>query len=180
MPKKKRQKKNNRESTPLPRRLQTLLASVKARYESITHRIVYTAFDLASTLHIPLVDVVKTLLVKTEGGYALVLLSAAQQLDTKRFARVARVKKVSIPSEKELVKKFRIKKGGLSSFGSLYRIPVYIDHALAKRKKALFSLGSFRHSLLLSLKDFFIAEHPVVGVFGVSKKFKKPHARRKG
>lgn len=180
MPKKKHPNKKTSDVRPLPSKLQKLLEGAKAKYAALSHRIVYTAFDLASTLHIPLVDVVKTLLVKTEGGYTLVLLSAAHQLDTKKFSRAAGVKKVFIPPEKEMVRRFKIKKGPLASFGSFYKIPVYIDRALAKRKKALFSLGSFQQSVLLHMKDFLAIERPTVGVFGVSKKIKKPHARRKG
>ncbi|MBI4272698.1 YbaK/EbsC family protein [Candidatus Uhrbacteria bacterium] len=174
MKKKKKQKKKKKksvESKPLPSRVRKLFDRAKAKYTALSHRIVYTAFDLAATLHIPLVDVVKTLLIKTEGGYALVLLSAAHRLDIKKFSRATGAKKVSIPPEKEIVRRCKIKKGPLASFGSFYKLPVHIDRALVKRKKALFSLGSFQQSVLLPVKDFLTIERPTIGVF---------HARRKG
>ncbi len=188
MPKRKNPKGKTPDYKPIPSRLQKLFDGAKAKYTAPTHRIVYTAFDLAATLHIPLADVVKTLLVKTDGEYALVLLSAAHQLDIKKFARMAGVKKVSLPPEKEMVRQFKIKKGPITSFGSLYKVPVYIDRGLTKRKNALFSLGSFRQSVLLSVKDFLNIEKPTVGAFGVKRKMKpskqqkkkKRNARRKG
>ncbi len=189
MPKKKSQKIAIHTQKPLSSKLYKLFVLTKAKYTSLSHRIVYTAFDLASTLHIPLVDVVKTLLIKTEGGYMLVLLSAAQQLDLRKFGRAAKAKKVSIPSEKEIVRLYKIKKGPIASFGSLYKLPVYIDRALARRKRALFSIGSFQQSVFVPVKDFLRIERPVIGAFGVSKKSiksKKPkmknmsNARRKG
>lgn len=158
---------------PLPAKLAALLNVSKAQHEALSHRVVYTAFDLAATLHIPLVDVIKTLLIKTDKGFAIALLSAAHQLDLKKFARAAGAKKATLPKEHEMVRRFKVKKGPLASFGSLYQLPVYIDRALVRKKKALFSLGSFRESLLFGVKDFLRIENPIVGVFGKARLRKK-------
>ncbi len=151
----------------------------------MSHRVVYTAFDLATTLRLPLGDVVKTLLIKTDKGFAIALLSAAQQLDLKKLAKLLSAKKITIPKEREMVTRFKVKKGPLASFGSLYALPIYLDKNLLKRKKVLFSWGSFRESILLPVKDFITVEQPTIGIFGVARKAKakkkKPaHARRKG
>lgn len=168
-----------------PKKLQKILDATRANYTLVSHRIVYTAFDLAATLRLPLADVVKTLLIKTDKGFAIALLSAAQQLDLKKLAKIASVKKIIIPKEREMVTRFKVKKGPLASFGSLYALPVYLDKNLLKRKKVLFSWGSFKESILLPIKDFVNAEQPIIGIFGVArkakaKKKKSVHARRKG
>ncbi|MBI2483575.1 YbaK/EbsC family protein [Candidatus Uhrbacteria bacterium] len=167
---------------PLSKKLIKTLDAARVKYDTLKHRVAYTAFDLAATLRIPLTQVVKTLLIKTDKGLAVALLSAASQLDLKKLGKVASAKKVSIPKEREMTKKIKIGKGPLSSFGSLYKLPVYLDRKLMKEKQVVLSGGSFQESIVLHMKDFLRFENPIVGVFGAPKqriKKKKQRARRK-
>ncbi|MBI4250138.1 YbaK/EbsC family protein [Candidatus Uhrbacteria bacterium] len=163
---------------PLSKKLTKALDAARVKYDTLKHRVVYTAFDLAATLHVPLTQVVKTLLIKTDKGLAVALLSAASQLDSKKLGKVASVKKVSIPTEREMVKKIKVSKGPLSSFGSLYKLPVFLDRKLLKQKRLVLSGGSFKESVLVHVKDFLRFENPIVGVFGVPKKQIKKKNRR--
>lgn len=167
---------------PLSKKLIKALDAARVKYDTLRHRVVYTAFDLAATLHIPLGQVVKTLLIKTDKGLGIALLSAANQLDLKKLGKVASTKKVSIPTEREMTKKIKVGKGPLSSFGSFYKLPVYLDRKLTKQKRLVLSGGSFKESIVVHMKDFLRFENPIVGVFGAPKKRikkKKQRARRK-
>jgi Ala-tRNA(Pro) deacylase len=157
----------------LPKKLVSYLEKSKARYDVLEHRIVYTAYDLASTLHVPEMGIAKTLLLKTEQGLVVALLCAAHNLDLGKFMKAAKVKKAVIVKEKDMVALLKLGKKPLASFGSMYRLPVFVEKALLKNNQAIFSGGSFTHSIRMSLKDFLGFEKPVVGMFGHAKKLPK-------
>jgi len=71
---------------PLAKKLIKFLSKIK--YEVISHRTVYTAFDKAKTLRVPEKIVGKTLVIKMNGGFALVLISAHQILDKAKFKKI--------------------------------------------------------------------------------------------
>lgn len=162
---------------PLAKKLLTRLAEYP--HETILHKTVYTAYDLVQTLGVKLEEVAKTLLIKTEKGFVMVLVSAGQNLDLKKLSAATGAKKISIPQEKEIIKLVKTKRGPITSFGSMYHLPVFLDKNFSKTKTALFSGGSFTESIQLKLKDFIKMESPTIGQFGVVKKFKKQKPTRK-
>jgi len=72
---------------PIAKKLIKFLSKIK--YEPISHRTVYTAFDKAKTLRVPEKIVGKTLVVKMDGNFALVLIPANKILDIKKFLKTA-------------------------------------------------------------------------------------------
>jgi prolyl-tRNA editing enzyme YbaK/EbsC (Cys-tRNA(Pro) deacylase) len=131
----------------------------------ILHRTVFTAYDLAQTLRRPLDTIAKTLLVKTDHGMTLAVLGANVRLDLKKLAKVLETKKLSIASEKDMVKAFKVKPGAITAFGGLHGVPVVLEAGLAKAKKALFPTGSFTESFELAMTRYLKAEAPTVGRF---------------
>ena len=71
-----------------------------------------------------------------------------------------------------MVEKLNIKAGAMSAFGGLHKLPVVMDKGLAKAKKAVFSSGSFNHSVEMAVKDFVKLENALLGQFGIKKKVK--------
>lgn len=164
----------------MPTKLLTMLEKASASYESVSHRVVYTAYDTAQTLRVKLTEVAKPLLLKTDKGLLLAVLSAGHNLDLKKIAKLAGVKKVSIPDEKKIIETLKLKKKkGLASFASLYGVPVLLEKAFAKNAKAIFSTGSFTDSVKMKLKDYIKMESPIIGVFGIVKKIKKQKPAKK-
>ncbi len=168
------------------------LAQNKIKYEVIKHRTVYTAYDAAATMHLKLNQVAKSLLIKTnkpcqknKKPYALVVLAADRNLDFKKLARFltesARVMnkknacedyqsvaKVEIPKEGVMKAQFKVKPGAMSAFGSLYKLPVFVDKSL--KGQAVFTAGSFEESIKISVSDFIKIEQAVTGNFSILKK----------
>jgi len=124
-------------------------------------------------------QITKSLLVKAGKDHFLVHLPASKHIDLKKLARILKVAKVEIPSEKAIVKVLKIKPGTLSSFGFIHHIASIVDKSLLKSKKAVFSTGSLINSLELSVKDFLKTSEMQVGVFAVTKKFKKVKPQKK-
>lgn len=179
----------------LPKKLKSYLDESGKNYEVIHHRTVYTAYDAAATMKVELSEVVKVLLVKVDKpvvgwpkAFALACVSANRNLDFKKLAQVMnqyimretpraasviRVKKVEIPKENVMHKVFKVAPGSMHAFGSLYRLPVFVDKGITKLTKAVFPGGSFMESFKMKVADFTTLEHVIVGAFSVSKKIKK-------
>ncbi len=163
----------------MPKKLVSLLEKSHAPFEVVPHRVVFTAYDAAQTLKVKLAEIAKTLLVKIDRGYALVILSAEQNLDLKKLSKLTDAKKISFPKEKEVMAFIKSTKAPVSSFGSLYGIPVILEKKFSKARTAFFSAGSFTEAIRMKLADFIVLEQPAVAAFGVAKKFKKPKKPKK-
>jgi Cys-tRNA(Pro)/Cys-tRNA(Cys) deacylase len=164
--------------TKLPSKLVKYLEKAGVDHEILEHKTVYTALDAALTMRRKLNEIAKSLLVKADKDYYLVLLPADYNLDLKKLGKCIgmqtkkSVKVVKIPGEKVMEDVLKIKAGALSAFGGLHKLPVVIDKGLTKAKKAVFSSGSFNHSIEMAVKDFVKLEKAVLGSFGVKKKVK--------
>ena len=158
----------------ISKKLTNKLDSLSANYDVIQHRKVYTAYDAAQTTKRKLEQIVKTLLVKAGGTYYLVHVPANKNINLDKLAKTLNVKKVTIPSEKQIVNALKIKPGSLTAFGFMHKIETVIDKSLLAVKKAIFSSGSLTESIEMSVKDFTkLTDNYVEGVFTIVKKIKK-------
>lgn len=172
--------------TKLPPKVVEYLEKAGINHEILEHRTIYTAIDAAATMRKKLGEIAKTLLVKADKDYYLVLLPADNNLDFKKLGKCISVqtdkdvKTVKIPGEKIMENVLKVKAGAMSAFGNLHKIPVVVDKGLSKAKKAVFSSGSFNHSIEMAVKDFVKLENAIMGSFGIKKKVKlNPVARPK-
>jgi prolyl-tRNA editing enzyme YbaK/EbsC (Cys-tRNA(Pro) deacylase) len=142
----------------------------------VEHKTVYTAYDVANTLKRKLDEIVKTLLVKADNYYYVVCLPANQNLDFKKIQKAIegavgkKVKTVKIPSEEVMIGLLKLRKQGMSAFGGFHKLPVIAEKNLANLKKAIFSSGSFNHSIEMGAKQFIGLENAVLASFGINKK----------
>lgn len=165
------------------KKLIKLLTESKKKYEVIKHRTTFTAYDVAATLHLKLNQIAKSLLVKTNKPlihgakpYALVVVPADKNVDLKKLAKImstkdVRVTKVEIPKEGVMKAQFKVKPGSMSAFGSLYKLPVFVDKAV--KGQMVFAAGSFEESVKMNAGDFIKCEDAKIGNFSVAKKVNK-------
>ena len=164
--------------TKLPPKLVKYLEEHGIDHEVLEHKTVYTAMDAAATMRKKMDEISKSLLVKADKDYYLVLLPADYNLDFKKLGKCIgaqtgkSIKVVKIPGEKIMEDLLKIRAGTLSAFGKLHKLPVYMDKGLTKAKKAVFAGGSFNHSIEMAVKDFVRMEEAILGSFGVKKKLK--------
>ena len=158
----------------ISKRLIKKLDDLSAKYEIIVHKKVYTAYDTAQTTKKKLEQIVKTLMVKAGSTYYLIHVPANKNLNLEKLAKVLNVKKVTIPSEKQIAKALSIKPGSLTAFGFMHKVETVIDRSLLKVKKAVFSSGSLTESIEMPVKEFVrLTDEYVEGVFTIAKKIKK-------
>lgn len=155
----------------IPAKVTNFLKKLKVKHEILSHRTVFTAYDLAQTLKKKLGEVAKTLVVKVDKGHALVVLPASHQVDFKALKKVTGAKKVDIDRENMMTKLFRVKPGAISPFhGVLHKLPVYVDRALMRVPKAVVQAGSFSQSLHMKTKDLLKAVEGKLGSFAKKRK----------
>lgn len=164
--------------TKLSTKLVKYLEKAGVSHDILEHKTVYTAIDVANTMGKKLGEIAKSLLVKADNDYFLVLLPADHNLDFKKLGTCIgaqtgkKIKVVKIPGEKIMENALKIKAGALSAFGGIHGLPVIMDKKLAGVKKAVFSSGSFNHSVEMAAKEFVKLEDAFIGSFGVKKKIK--------
>ncbi len=177
--KKKTKKVKKPRKTKISKKLENYLKKIDIKHNVLEHKTVYTAIDAAITMKRKFQEVVKNLLVKADKDYFLILLPADQNLDFQKTQKAIekilgrKIKTIKIPSEKMIEKTFKIKAGALSSFGSLYKLPVLMERKISKIKKAVFPSGSFNHSIEMEVKDFIEQEKAKLALLGTKKKIKK-------
>jgi len=153
----------------IPKKIINYLDQAKVGYKTIKHKTVYTAYDLAQTLKVKLSDVAKTLVVKADKIYVLVVLPASHKLDLGKLKKVLKAKKVEIAKEKIMKVVFKVKPGAITPFGELYKVPVFIDKALLKAKKIIAEAGTYEDSVIMTAKNFIKAVKGTIGDFGKKK-----------
>ncbi len=176
----------------------SLLAALEKRelpFEIVTHRKVYTAYDLAQTTGEELNRIAKSLLLsvdlpamKVKGQKVVLVLPASYRADFTKVKKQLKAARVSLAPEK-IIAALGIEPGTQPPFGSLYGATVLVDKALLTARDAIFRAGSLTDSLRIKVKDFVKSENATVGRFGskspvklqrhAPKKKKKAVAKRK-
>jgi Ala-tRNA(Pro) deacylase len=144
---------------PLTKKLIKFLSKIK--YELISHRTVYTAFDKAKTLKVPEKIVGKTLVIKMDGDFALVLIPANKILDIKKFLKIANKQKKKRFLHADFVTEAWIKKnlkgvkvGAIPPFGNLWHLATFVEGSLLKEPKIIINGGDYNSSIKISPSSF--------------------------
>lgn len=163
----------------LPKKVVTYLTKAGVPHEMLEHKTVYTAYDAAQTMGKKINEIAKSLLVKADKDYYVVLLPADQNIDFDKLGKQVSklkgkdIKAVKIPGEKIMNDLLRLKNETLSAFGTLHKLPVVADKSLTKLKKVIFSSGSLNHSVEMKVRDYLDLEKAELANFAVKKKLKK-------
>lgn len=156
----------------IPKKILNHLDKNKIKYKVVPHKKVYTAYDLAETLREDLKNIAKTLFVKADKKYYLVVLPANYQLDLTKLKKSLKAKKAELVNEKTIQKILKIKPGAITPFGSMHELEVLVDKTFNKIKEMLVGAGSFTESLRLKTRDFLKTEEPLLVSIGAVKKRK--------
>jgi Ala-tRNA(Pro) deacylase len=149
---------------PSVRRVPSFLKELAADY-----RLVYTGGEtgaqrVAAAAHVPGRRVAKVVVVREEGGAALmVVLPATQRLDLRALAWATREGRLSLVTRGELAALFPdCEPGVVPPFGSLYGMPVYADACLRGAPELLLPGGDGRRAVSMSWREFDRLAVPIV------------------
>jgi len=172
--------------TKLPPKLVKYLEDRGVKHEILEHRTVFTAMDAAATMRKKMNEIAKALFIKANKDYYLVVLPADYNIDFKKLEKTIgkqtdqKAVTVKIPGEKIMENVLKVRAGTMSAFGGLHKLPVVMDKGLSRAKKAVFSAGSFNHSVEMLVRDFVALENAALGDFGKKKKIKTPKKTKPG
>lgn len=166
----------------ISKKLLNFLEQNKAKYQVLEHRIVYTAHDKAATLKVDPKQVAKTVLVKLDTkDYALVLIPANKNLDKKKLLTLVNksrqkenlkpFKKIDFVTEQWMKKNLKgTKIGATPPFGSLFKLPTFLDGSFIKQKRLIFNAGDYNVSIEMTPAQFMKIEEAIKGSFSMAKK----------
>src|SRR3990167_10355672 len=131
------------------KKLKEFLDNQKVKYISIAHSPAFTSQEIAAAAHISGKQLAKTVIVKVNGEFCMVVVPANHQVN---FAKLREVmgKEADLASESEFKNKFPgCEVGAMPPFGNLYNMPVLVSSELSHQDHILFNAGS--HAELMQL-----------------------------
>lgn len=137
------------------KKLKEFLDSHKVKYVSLTHSPAFTSQEIAAAAHISGKQLAKTVIVKTDGHLAMVVLAANDQINFAKLREAIGSTDLDLASESEFKDKFAgCEVGAMPPFGNLYEMPVFITSELTKQDHILFNAGSHSELMQLTFQDF--------------------------
>jgi Ala-tRNA(Pro) deacylase len=132
-------------------------------YSHCTHRLAYTAQEVAQAQHVPGREMAKTIIVKTDLQFAMVVLPAVMKINMKILRDELPFAHVELATEKEFAELFPDSElGAMAPFGNLYGLPVYVDKSLAADTEIVFNAGTHIDTIRIKYVDFARLVRPVV------------------
>lgn len=148
------------------KRLKDYLDDNGVKYKTITHSPAFTAQEIAASVHVPGKELAKTVIVRTGGGSAMVVLPASRKINFEALKSAMSAKDVVLADEDELESMFPdCELGAMPPFGNLYDMPVYVANALAEDDEIVFNAGTHTDVIRMKYKDMERLVKPVVADF---------------
>ncbi|NWG02277.1 MAG: YbaK/EbsC family protein [Syntrophaceae bacterium] len=150
------------------KKLKDYLEKNQVPYEIGVHSMVYTAQEIAATLHIPGKELAKVVMVKADKKMVMLVLPASYRVDTKKLKKVLKCKKLGISKEKDFEELFPdCEIGAMPPFGNLYHLEVWADRVLTENAFIVFQAGSHVETLKIRYSDYARLVNPKIGDFTV-------------
>jgi len=144
-------------------KLKKYLDDSGVRYEMLRHGEAYTAQEIASTMHVSGKNLVKSVILKSDTGYLMVVLPADRRVDVAALRADLGFRMVALATEEEIKKIFPdCEAGAMPPFGNLYGLPVYADSALREDKNIVFNAGTHHEAIRMAYMDFFRLVRPLI------------------
>ncbi|MBB6482643.1 aminoacyl-tRNA deacylase [Spirochaeta isovalerica] len=142
-------------------RLVSFLNQNGTDFRTIRHDPAYSSLSSAKAAHISGREMVKSVLLKADGSYLLVVLPSTEKIDFHRIKEITGSLSVSLADEEEVESIFPdCSPGAIPPLGNLYHMPVITDSDVLEKKDLFFEAGSHREIMRLHMNDFLKLTHP--------------------
>jgi prolyl-tRNA editing enzyme YbaK/EbsC (Cys-tRNA(Pro) deacylase) len=123
-------------------------------FELIPHDRAYTSIGEAQALGIDADEVLKTIVLDTEGGHALAVIPASRRLDMRLARDAVGDQHARFATEEELERDFpAFELGALPPLGSLLGAPAYVDPEVLDHETVVFAAGAQNQSVKARIED---------------------------
>jgi Ala-tRNA(Pro) deacylase len=137
------------------RRVKEYLDQQQVPYTHCTHRLAYTAQEIAAAQHVPGREMAKTIVLRSDTQFLLLVLPAVMKIDMKALRDELPYKHLELATEKEFAALFPDSEvGAMAPFGNLYNLPVYVDKSLTQDEDIVFNAGTHVDTIRMRYKDF--------------------------
>lgn len=144
-------------------KLKEFLDERGVKYVSIQHSPAYTAPEVAQSAHVAGADFAKTVIVKIDGGMAMIVVPAHRKIVLSDLRDLLLTDNVQLATENEFIGRFAdCELGAMPPFGNLYDMTVYMENSLTNHSTIAFNAGSHREVIKMSTDDFLRLTDPVV------------------
>ncbi len=151
----------------IARKLKEYLDENKVSYKVATHQEVYTAQEVAASMHVPGKDLVKVVIMRTKDKYVMTVLPADHKVNVDKVRTLLNDAEARLATEGEFKSLFPdCDVGAMPPFGNLYNVGVYVDKSLAEDEEIVFQAGSHVETIKMKYSDFERLVGPEVGDFG--------------
>jgi Ala-tRNA(Pro) deacylase len=147
-------------------RLEAYLRRHRVPFQVQHHPLAYTAQQVAAAEHVPGRVVAKVVVAFADERPVLLALPADYRVSIDDVAAMLSAGRVRLADERELALLFRdCELGAMPPFGTLYDLPVYVDHRLAGQEFVVFQAGTHRKTMSMAYRDFERLEAPTAAHF---------------
>ncbi len=125
------------------------------KYISITHSPVYTALEIAESVHIPGKEMVKSVIVKLEDRVVMVVLPSTSHVDLEIVRVAMDARKAELANEYTFRSLFPdCEIGAMPPFGNLYNIDMIVSDRLEEDAEIAFNAGTHREVIKMKYNDY--------------------------
>jgi Ala-tRNA(Pro) deacylase len=147
-------------------RLEAYLREHQVPYQVQHHATAYTAQEVAQSEHVPGRMLAKVVMAYADGKPVMLTLPADYRVHLATAATALGAHEVRLAHEEEFASLFAdCEIGAMPPFGNLYRLPVYVDQALAADDTIVVQAGTHTDTMSLKYADFARLSHPTVAQF---------------
>ena len=144
-------------------KLKEFLDNHGVKYVSIRHSPAFTAAEVATSAHVAGQDFAKTIVVRIDDSFALVVLPASRRLVLADLRELLQTPLVRLATEAEIRGLFPdCELGAMPPFGHLYGLPVYVAESLVNEPEIAFNAGTHTEVIKMNYEDFDGLVRPVV------------------
>jgi len=137
------------------KRLRTFLDDNRIHYDTIKCTPTDSVEELVSVTKVPEKGIAKTVIVKTDGKFVMLVEPISIETDLMRWQEVIGCKEIELASEKEIERLFgEIELGVIPAFGNLFDLDVVVDDSLSIGDEIVVCTGTSTDLVRLAYEDY--------------------------
>jgi Ala-tRNA(Pro) deacylase len=132
----------------------SLLKEHNVSFEEVEHEPVYTSEQAAKVRGMSMASGAKSLLLKTDKGFMLTILSGDKRLDSRKLKCYIGAERIRFATSREVEEIMGCKIGACYPFGNLINVKMVVDTSLAENEKISFNPGVHSKSITMTWSDY--------------------------
>lgn len=151
-------------------KLEEFLRAKQAKYEVLVHAGAVTAQEQAAATHTPGNAFAKVIVVKERDGFVLAVLPSSRVLDVDRLKGFIHHGEIRLATVEEIARVVPdCMPGAIPPFGTLFRLPTFVDRALVNVRDVTMPAGDFATSIRMRAVEFRRLSAACIGEFAVTE-----------